>query len=197
MRLFLAVDVPQDVKAWAARVRASVERRHPAAARALRWVAPAQMHLTLRFLGETAPPVAERLSADVSKGLSLPPFAMRLGALGWLPPRGRPRVLVADIAEGSAELAALNSTADALVRQATGLGPEERPFTAHLTLARIREDLAVLVDRERDAVIAACGAVPDLVSPIDHVTLYWSELSPRGPTYTALATARRGARPRP
>jgi 2'-5' RNA ligase len=190
MRLFLAVDVPEPVKAWAGRVRGSVERRQPAAARGLRWVTPAQMHLTLRFLGEIAPPVAASLSADVAKGLPRAPFTMRVGRPGWLPPRGRPRVLVADIDEGRAELAALKADVDSLVRRVTGLGPEDRPFTAHVTLARVREDLATLVDRERDGVTAACGDVPELVSPIDRVVLYHSELSPRGPAYTALATAR-------
>ena len=189
MRLFVAVDVPESVKAWAGRVRTAVERRQPAAARGLRWVASAQMHLTLRFLGETAPAIATALSAEVSRPLGVAPFSLRVGSLGWLPPRGRPRVLVADIAEGRAELAALKATADDLVRRLTGLGPEDRPFTAHVTLARVREELATLVDREREAVIAACGPIPDLVSPIDRVVLYRSELSPRGPTYTALATA--------
>jgi 2'-5' RNA ligase len=189
MRLFLAVDLPDAVKAWAGRVRTCVERRQPAAARGLRWVAPAQMHLTLRFLGETAPGIATALSTEVSKAFPIPAFTLRVGQLAWLPPRGRPRVLVADIAEGRAELAALKTTVDDVVRRLTGLGPEERPFTAHVTLARVREDLATLVDRDREAVIAACGLVPDLVSPIDRVVLYRSELSPRGPTYTALATA--------
>ena len=54
MRLFIAVDVPEPVKAWASRVRTSVERGQPAASRGLRWVAPAHMHLTLRFLGPSA-----------------------------------------------------------------------------------------------------------------------------------------------
>ena len=190
MRLFLAVDVPQSVKEWAARVRASVERRQPVAARGLRWVAPAQMHLTLRFLGETDPSVASSLSTEVGRGIRVAPFAMRVGSLAWLPPRGRPRVLVADIGEGRTELATLKVAADDLVRRVTSLAPEDRPFSAHVTLARVREDLATLVDRERDAAIAACGPVPGLVSSIDRVVLYQSELSPRGPTYTALSTAR-------
>jgi 2'-5' RNA ligase len=197
MRLFIAVDVPEPVKAWASRVRTSVERGQPAAARGLRWVAPAHMHLTLRFLGEIAPNVASTLAAELSTPFAAPAFTMRVGTLGWLPARGRPRVLVADIADGRSELAAVKSLVDDVVRRATGQGPEERPFTAHVTLARVREDLATLVDRDRDAVVAACGAVPDLAAPIDRVVLYRSELSPRGPTYTALAAAHLGAAPRP
>ena len=189
MRLFLAADVDEGVRAWAAGVRRSVEQRARPAARSLRWVGREQMHLTLRFLGETAPAEARRLAEDVARGVPLEPFTFTLRGLDWFPPRGRPRVFVAAVGDGLVALRSLKEAIDRAIAGVAGPDRDDREFVAHLTLARVRDTGVPLVGAARQSVLDACGSVPALAVQVDHATLYASELSPAGPRYTVLATS--------
>jgi 2'-5' RNA ligase len=190
MRLFMAVEVTDEVRAWAAGVRRALERTRPAAASGLRWVDPLNVHLTLRFLGDTAPEVAELLRASFSRAIPRSPFAARVQRVEWIPPSGRPRVLVAGVGEGADHLKALRAEVDATLEGVAGIGPEQRPFLAHVTLARVRDDAEKTVVAAKADVAKACGGPIDFVVPVSEVVLIESELSPRGPRYTTRARAR-------
>lgn len=187
MRLFLAADVTEDVRAWAERVRRSVEQRKPAMGRALRWVRPEQVHATLRFLGETEPSQAERLAHELADGVQLAPFTFFLDKIDWFPPRGRPRVLVTTVGDGAGALRALKAALDEVLARAAGIGAEDRDFVAHLTLARVRDQEAAAVGSMRRDFPDVVGAVPSLPVRIEHATLYRSDLSPSGPRYSVVA----------
>lgn len=126
-RLFVSVELPDDVKATLARIGYDV----PGA----RWLEPDELHLTVRFIGE----VDGVLFADVLAALEevrLAPFTLSLRSVGHFPPRGEPRILWAGL-ERSPELTALhNKVESALVR--AGVEPEPRKFLPHVTLARLR-----------------------------------------------------------
>lgn len=186
MRLFVAVDVTDEVRTWAAGVRRTLERSRPAAARGLRWVDPQNLHLTLRFLGETSTEVADRLCTAFSRPIPQPPFAMRVEGVEWIPPAGRPRVLVAGVGDGVAHLRALRAAVDAEVERIAGIGPEDRPLLAHVTLARVRDDAAKTVIAAKDDVAKACGGPLGFEVPVAGVMLIESELTPHGPRYTPL-----------
>ena len=187
MRLFLAADVTDEVRAWAGRVRHSVEQRKPAMGRALRWVQPEQVHVTLRFLGETEPSRAERLVAALGPGVPVAPFTFHLATIDWFPPRGRPRVLVTTIGDGVAQMRDLKGALDQALERAIDLGPEDRGFVGHLTLARVRDQEAAAVATMRRDLPSLAGPVPALAVPLDHATVYRSELSPAGPRYSVVA----------
>jgi 2'-5' RNA ligase len=195
MRLFLGVDLTEDVRKWAAVARRDVERARPAAASGLRWVAADQLHITLRFIGETPPDLSATMQDVFSRPLMQPAFDLIFGSVGWIPPGGRPRVLVVDVLQGRNELRALRQTADATLLRVANLGPEEREFLAHLTVARVRERSAGLMAGARHEIVGVCGNPPASPVHVDHVTLYQSSLSPRGPTYTPLARATLGVQP--
>jgi 2'-5' RNA ligase len=190
MRLFIAIDVPDAVRSWVIRVRRAVEARRPAAARGLRWVAPEQGHVTLRFLGDTDPTLADRLREALGQPIGLVPFELRLSRLAWLPGAGRPRVLIAEIGEGLASVRALRTAVDLAVKRATGLEADARELLPHLTLARVRERDAPAVASARREVLEAPGDPLPAGVRIEHVTLYESELLPDGPRHTPLARAR-------
>jgi 2'-5' RNA ligase len=189
MRLFVAVEVSDAVRAWATRVRREIERATPSAASGLRWVAPGHMHLTLRFIGEVEPRRAASISEAFVAGVPGQAFDMELDRVQWIPPSGPPRVLVSPIGRGAEHLQALRIQVDAMLRRTAGVGPEDRPLLAHVTLARVRDHAAPQVKLARSAVLKAGGEGPASVVAVTRVLLLRSELSPRGPTYTELAVA--------
>ena len=136
-RLFIAVPVPADVEAAISevveRVRAAAT---PADGRDVRWVRLDSLHLTLRFLGPTpADRVEATAAATHSAAAASRAFEVVLGRAGSFPSGKRPRALWVDVLEGAEELAALGGRVDGELRD-RGWSFDDRPFRAHLTLAR-------------------------------------------------------------
>jgi RNA 2',3'-cyclic 3'-phosphodiesterase len=136
-RTFVAIELGEALRAW---LRGEIERlRHviPAA----RWVDPAGLHLTLAFLGElddarlaeVAPAVAEAVAGTA-------PFTLTIGALGTFGPRAAPRVIWMGVGGAERRLVELQArVAAALARR--GFALETRPYSPHLTLARVAAPL--------------------------------------------------------
>jgi RNA 2',3'-cyclic 3'-phosphodiesterase len=103
----------------------------------LRWVASADLHLTLRFLGATAPTQADAIASILpAVAACQAPITAVAGPLRWWPSRAAPRTLVLRVASHGA----LERLAAALDERLSGLGvgADARRFRAHLTLARAR-----------------------------------------------------------
>jgi 2'-5' RNA ligase len=112
------------------------------------------------------------------------PFAAALGAAGAFPSARRARVLWLGMSEGAAPMEALAGTlADALERR--GFAKEERPFSAHLTIGRVREAHADWSERLR-----AVGPDPaEAAFRVDRIALIRSQLSRGGSVYTVMDEA--------
>ena len=139
-RLFFAVPLADETRAAVAAVVDEVRQAVDGAAREprsqVRWVRMDELHLTLRFLGPTPAdrvPALSRLLDETASASS--PFTVRVHDAGAYPSAARPRTLWLGIDEGQAELAAL---ADRLGErlETAGWRRDDRPFRAHLTLAR-------------------------------------------------------------
>jgi 2'-5' RNA ligase len=137
-RLFIAVPVDADSIAAVGRlvadVRAAVET--DARDRPARWVRHEGLHLTLRFLGaipEDRRPAIEGALRAAAAGVDR--FPVRLAGSGAFPSPGRPRVLWIGVDEGADRLREL-AAAVSRALEPLGYPPGERPFAAHLTLAR-------------------------------------------------------------
>ena len=145
------------------------------------WVSKDRMHLTLYFAAD-ADSLAERRVLDaLADTIPQAPFSLSFHGLGFFPERGAPRVLWLGIGEGLDQLRAVHRE---ISRRLEPGKRAHEPFHPHLTLARFRDRVA----REQLAEITAFPATAG-PSPIDRVTLYESRLSPKGPTYTAVAAA--------
>jgi 2'-5' RNA ligase len=178
IRAFIAIDLPPAVKeALGGAARALGERVERGV---VRWVRPEQMHLTLRFLGET--PLdrlpAVRQAMDAAAG-GRAPFELRLDGVGCFPNRNRPRVVWVGLAAAdggeSAPLLALKAALDEALAP-VGRPPEDRPFTAHLTLGRVKDERGARgIDWTAD--------VPGLEIPVTALHLIESQLKPDGPVY--------------
>ena len=178
MRTFIAVEVPDSAKDRIAQLVNQLK----ATGTDIRWVEPGNIHVTLKFLGniETGQPEAirEGLSAALDAAV---PFDLKLGRIGAFPDMNRPRVFWISIVEGRDELVAMQQRIESELH-ARGFVREERPFSPHLTIGRVRSPrgLAKLTDLVRDM---AFETEPFTVK---RAAVVKSDLKPDGPLYTVI-----------
>ena len=179
MRLFVAMDIPEDVRSA---IGALVAKLRPACQNA-RWVRIEGLHVTLKFIGETSAEKTEMIKTALSAVPCRAPIPMNFRGLGFFPNERRPRVLWAGIEAGN-ELAALAAAVETALA-ALGIPREERIFSPHLTLARLE------TPRVLDALQAAVKKAGHLKfgsTTAKEFHLYQSVLKPGGAEYTRLAT---------
>jgi RNA 2',3'-cyclic 3'-phosphodiesterase len=180
MRLFIAIDLPDHVRAALAEAQARLSR----SGHAVRWAAVEGLHLTLQFLGETDPARAPGLLAAL-EAIPAPALTLRLGGLGAFPSAARPRVIWAGLAGDTEALGALQR----VVVAATGpLGfvPEDRPFAPHLTLGRARQDVGPAQIQALAAALATAAPPAPAGWQAGRPLLFESRSTPRGVVYTPL-----------
>lgn len=138
-RLFVAVEVPASAQDALDVVHARWLGEIPGA----RWVPRANRHLTVRFLGATPEELLDHVADAVRAAAEdVPPFRVAFDACGRFPLRGKPaRVLWAGIDDPAGGLVALAGSLAG--RLPASFAPEDRPFTAHVTLARMKTAAAV------------------------------------------------------
>jgi 2'-5' RNA ligase len=170
--LFVAVEVPQDVRAGLAEAVAPVRERFPKA----RWVPPQNQHVTLKFLGSTYPRLVEWVTETVADvALDTPSFVTRVERIGAFPNARGARVLWAGLDDAGRRLTRLAAGLDeALAREFT---PEKRGFTPHLTVARFDPPVRL------EPVEAVYESEP---FEIDRIVLFRSHLRRPAPVYEPL-----------
>ena len=132
MRLFCGIDLPEDVRE---RLERLLMHLRPVAH--LKWVPVYNLHLTLKFIGEWPEEKLPQLEAALHTVVKRPPIPLEMRGLGWYPNPRNPRVFWAAV-EGGDALPALAHDIEARI-EPLGIAKETRVFTAHLTLARIKE----------------------------------------------------------
>lgn len=189
MRLFWAVNLPDTIKErlW------EIQRQLQGTGADAKWVERENLHLTIHFLGEVEIALINALiSAAQRVLLTQKTFSVQLGGLGVFPDPRRPRVLWTGVTGGGDELREIHR----LVGEAMvpfGIPFPGRPFSPHLTLARLRSPRGVpeLMVRVRELGDACTHLGTVQVSSVD---LMQSELTRGGPIYTLMAQIRLEAR---
>jgi 2'-5' RNA ligase len=189
MRAFIAAEIDEAVRRRAAQLSRllATALEQDGDRRSIAWIAPQNLHLTLRFLGEVAPSAVEAVTSRLEPPFHIPAFEVGLSGLGTFPSAGPPRVIWLGVTEGARALSDVSREVDARLA-GLGLPKDERGFHAHLTLGRV---MGPVGRRLRDAITAA-GAADAGRYLVDHVTLFESRLSPSGATYSVIATSRLG-----
>jgi RNA 2',3'-cyclic 3'-phosphodiesterase len=184
MRLFIAVHIPEPVRERLAQVQARArELSLP-----VTLTNPDGLHLTLAFLGETAPERVPALRECLDRACgAVRPFTLGLAGLGVFPNERRPRVLWAGL---SSELPLLTQVHGALTQElrAAGFPVEDRAFRPHVTLGRAKEgwqDAQVAALRE----LIRATEVPLETWRVEGAHLVQSELRREGARYTTLYTS--------
>lgn len=177
-RLFVALPLPL-------RIREALSRSAGALladARGWRLVPPQNLHLTLRFLGETDPAIADRIGRQLGETVrSVRILRLRLDGWGTFPEGKRPRVAWCALAGEVDALAKLAERVEQWARL-SGYPAETRPFRPHVTVARARSPRASM---KMPLLSSAAGSQPDFES--GEVVLFRSHLGQGPPRYESLA----------
>jgi 2'-5' RNA ligase len=176
MRIFIAIELDPPLR----RALLKVPEREPLVGDGVRWVAEPLLHLTLRFVGEVEDSRILSVTQAVERAtVQVPVFAMTVQGLGCFPGPAAPRIFWAGVVRCE-PLMTLAERVEAELRQ-EGFPAEFRPFSPHITLARIRKRGV----RPRSPLDSS-----DPIFGEQHVTsvaVVESELIPRrGPQYTVL-----------
>lgn len=180
MRLFIAVELPPDVRKKLASLQKDLQKTGADA----KWVEPENIHLTVKFLGNVEPDKAGKIGSLLEKLFGRQPaFEAALDEIGCFPSLGAPRVVWAGLTDADKLLGRIaQKTEEELAKM--GFEKENRPFTAHSTLARIRSA------RNRTALASEILDInKDFKKKtflIDNITLFESHLSPKGPAYSII-----------
>ena len=197
MRTFVAVEMPDAVRQMLVDLQRRLDRalNDAHAGNLVRWTSEQNLHLTLRFLGETSDAhrtVVERGLA--SRIRSQPAFALVLHQLGAFPNWRRPNIIWVDFTGATAQLEQMQVLVDAAVRLADFAG-EDRAFTPHLTIGRVKKEasarertaLGEVLQREQSRSTAQMAVFAARFT-VDSIAFVQSDLHPSGPIYTMLAS---------
>jgi 2'-5' RNA ligase len=184
VRLFVACEVPDDVKESIGEV---IEDLRARSGNAVRWIRPEGVHVTLKFLGEVPTkklPAVKLAIQEAVVGHS--PFELEFSNIGTFGGREGLRLMWVGIAGDVLRLEALVRAVNAALA-VVGFEPERRPFRPHLTLGRVRDEIST---RNRAEIEVAVGkvTVPQVSWRTAQVSLMRSRLTPQGATYEVLAT---------
>lgn len=179
IRSFVALELTDEVREQLAVLLQRLQRTSAA----VKWVEPENLHLTLKFLGEV-PEEQIELVGETLKAVAqaTEPFSFTVKGVGGFPDLRRPRVLWVGV-EALQALIKLQQLVEKAMEQ-LGFPPEYRVYHPHITIGRVKTVTGIEKVREilREYADVKFGEV--LAS---HLTLFRSDLSREGPTYTPLA----------
>jgi RNA 2',3'-cyclic 3'-phosphodiesterase len=186
MRTFVAIDLPDSVRAALAREQA---RLQAACGRNsdIRWTRPEGLHLTLKFLGEIAPERVPEVATTLNAVSPFDPFEVDVGGFGFFPSARRARVFWVGL-EAPDALGELAAGIEAAL-EGLGFAREDRPFRPHLTLARFDKPGAQPA-LEAELKIGDAARLGRFA--VSEFSLFQSKLRPGGAEYTKLARFPRG-----
>jgi len=181
MRLFIALPLPAEVEEELGRIIYALKQK----GRRIKWVTPKNIHLTVKFLGETDDDQVDSIKEAVRQTAARHQvISCSTCGLGAFPDLKRPRIYWVGLA---GEIDRLRTIARDMDQQTARFGfeREKRPFKPHLTLGRTRDSYGL---EELAAHIESYEFVPQPVV-LDRLVLFKSTLTPRGPIYDRLCEA--------
>lgn len=173
IRLFVAVNIPNNIKRLIAGLGGSIPRAQP--------VPEEQLHLTLKFIGE----VENSRLIDIREGLndiSFYPFKLNLKGVGTFPPRGSPRVLWVGIEPQDNLQLLRNKIEKALAYRE--IPREKRKFAPHLTIARLKSSPI----KRLHQFLAGNSFLQSPDFSVSSFSLYSSQITPKGAIHSNLQT---------
>lgn len=175
IRLFAAIPLPEATVERLARLQGGLP--------GTRWVRPENMHITLRFIGEVDEGTAQDVDAALA-AIEAKPFTVTLSGLGSFGKGHRTHTLWVGVEKNPALHALRDKAESAIVR--TGLPPEERKYSPHVTLARLGSGLGDNAAPKLARFLEANGMFQEGPLTVDRFCLYESILGRSGPVYHEL-----------
>lgn len=186
LRVFIAIEIPHRIQSKILKntsdLRSSLDHS------LVKWVPESNLHLTLKFLGDTSRANVDILTRILSVEASRhSEFELQVGELGIFPNVQRPRVVWVGIQAPDA-LASLQHGIEAATAK-MGYPAEKRPFSPHLTIGRVKQKITATDQHKVRTAFQAAKLGMLGTTYVDAVHLYKSDLKPSGAIYTRLATA--------
>ncbi len=186
IRSFLAIELPRTILRKIEEVQGDLRSANAD----VRWVSPEKIHLTLKFFGN----IEESRVDPIFKSIEEPirnrhPFSLKVQGVGAFPHLENPRVIWMGLVDGKDVLKSFQKEIEVQLIK-IGFQPEERPFSPHLTLGRMRSSRGKeeLARRMEERVEEDFGDFQ-----VERVVLFKSDLRPLGPIYTPLRELRLGS----
>ena len=187
VRSFIAIELPDELKLGLTQLEAQLKLGNQLW---VKWVDPYSIHLTLKFLGSVAVDrIGEitRAMAEAARGIS--PFHLEVKDLGVFPNLRRVQVAWVGVSGEVDKLSQLQQRIESNLAR-LGFAPESRPFTPHLTLARLR-NWASPDERQRfGQLIAGTRFEAAYTIEVDAISLIRSQLTREGAIYSRISSAR-------
>lgn len=141
LRLFIAIELPKTVHNSIRSALLALQKASPR--NAIRWVPPENLHLTLKFLGDTPQHDLLRVQGHLRQALEgFTSFDIEVSGAGSFPDGRKPRIIWLGLKDTTGQLASLQDKVEAAMLS-IGYTAEARPFKAHLTVGRVRQGLSV------------------------------------------------------
>jgi len=186
LRTFIAIELPVFIQT--AIQRQTAKLRGTLDLSLVRWVPTHNIHLTLKFLGDVSPASLELLHQMlVQEAGQQPAFDISISGLGSFPSPRRPRVIWIGL-HAPAVLETLQRSIEASAAR-LGYALEERPFSPHLTIGRVRQNLSPDGVQKIRTMLEGTKVGELGSAKIDSIHLFKSDLQPGGSVYTKLFSA--------
>jgi len=184
IRTFVAIELSADIQSELTRVQEMLKEK--IAPPHLRWADPANVHLTLKFLGNVPLDRIQEITAALKEACAgLSPFIMEVFGLGCFPSTSNPRVIWVGVQEETGSLRRLEERVEESLA-VLGFKPERRSFRPHLTLGRVRKQAHGGARRIIGGIVSATS-VGDLGQmEVGEISLMKSTLLPSGAQYSRL-----------
>lgn len=186
MRTFIAVDFSPKIINKITEIIKYFKTQTPQ--KAIKWVAPEHLHLTIKFLGDVPENKIDQIKGLIKATLNNENGSeIEVDGLGMYPNPHMPRVIWLGI-EGTERLREIHNKLDTELQKAD-IPPDNRSFSPHLTIARIRRRADKETVKEIGETLSSFNVGSLGNCNINNIILYKSELTPEGPEYTALLSS--------
>jgi 2'-5' RNA ligase len=183
MRAFIAIDLSKEIKEYLSFLQAQLKKSNAD----VKWVAPDNLHITLKFLGEINEAHTKQVIGIIKSIASAhTQFHLKPGSIGAFPSTKSPRVLWVGLTNGDYESKEIAKKLESMLEK-TGFPKEDTPFSSHITIGRARSNY------NRDTLIQYLNKLSTGIQKeipegkITHITLFKSILTPKGPVYEIVA----------
>jgi len=185
VRSFIAIELPDELKLGLAQLEAKLKMSNQPW---VKWVDPYSIHLTLKFLGS----IGVDRTGEVTKAMEaavqgIPPFRLEVKDLGAFPSLRRVQVAWVGVSGEVDKLSQLQRRLESNLAR-LGFAPESRPFTPHLTLARLRNQASLDERQSFGELIATTKFEAAYTVKVDAISLMKSQLTREGAIYSRISS---------
>jgi 2'-5' RNA ligase len=176
-RAFIAFDLPERILSFLAKVQQGLK----AYGFKVKWVRPENIHLTLKFLGNTDTADTDKILGAISNAVkNTEPLSLAVEGIGVFPDVRRPRIIWAGLKGQMEVLLELQRALDGYL-MSLGFPKETRPFRGHLTLGRIKGRIR---SAQMDKAVQKFEGFESDPFKVNEIFLFKSDLKPTGAVYS-------------